>query len=166
MEDQEDTEYQPSPEDLQMQLPDEGRSGGRRRRRPVRRQQKAGLIFPVGRIARYLKEPVDPPPLVPKVDRLGSGAPVFLAAVLEYLAAEVLDLAGDAAKQHGKNIIQPRHILLAVSNDEELSQLFNDAIMPEGGMLPHVHAFLLPKKTANRGPSRIPPPSQQQEQQQ
>lgn len=48
----------------------------------VSRSQKAGLQFPVGRIARFLKAGK-------YAERVGAGAPVYLAAVLEYLAAEV-----------------------------------------------------------------------------
>lgn len=48
----------------------------------VSRSQKAGLQFPVGRIARFLKAGK-------YAERVGAGAPVYLSAVLEYLAAEV-----------------------------------------------------------------------------
>merc|ERR1711924_230502 len=50
---------------------------------------RAGLQFPVGRIHRHLK-------LGNYGQRVGAGAPVYLAAVLEYLAAEILELAGNA----------------------------------------------------------------------
>ena len=49
----------------------------------VSRSQKAGLQFPVGRIARFLKAGK-------YAERVGAGAPVYLSAVLEYLAAEVI----------------------------------------------------------------------------
>lgn len=51
----------------------------------ISRSNKAGLQFPVGRIARYLK-------IGKYADRIGSGAPVYLASVLEYLAAEAIFL--------------------------------------------------------------------------
>ena len=50
--------------------------------------------------------------------RAGNGAPVHLAAVLEYLWAEVLELAGNAARDNKKSRIIPRHLLLAVRNDK------------------------------------------------
>ena len=52
------------------------------RKKSVTKSAKAGLQFPVGRLGRYLKKGR-------YAQRVGSGAPVYLAAVLEYLAAEV-----------------------------------------------------------------------------
>ncbi|XP_057743298.1 histone H2A.6-like [Arachis stenosperma] len=83
------------------------------------RSSKAGLQFLVGRIARFLKARK-------YVKRVGASAPVYLAAVLEYLASEVLELAGNAARDNKKTRIVPRHIQLAVRNDKELSKLLGD----------------------------------------
>uniref|UniRef100_A0A1I7VCZ9 Histone H2A n=2 Tax=Loa loa TaxID=7209 RepID=A0A1I7VCZ9_LOALO len=78
-------------------------------------------------------------------DRIGAGAPVYLAAVLEYLAAEVLQLAGNAARDNNKSRINPRHLQLAIRNDDELSVLLSDVTISQGGVLPNVHSALLPK---------------------
>merc|ERR1711934_1027239 len=62
----------------------------------------------------------------------GAGAPVYLAAVLEYLAAEVLELAGNAARDNKKTRIIPRHPQLAIRNDEELNKLLAGVTIAQG----------------------------------
>ena len=79
--------------------------------------------------------------------RTGVGAGVYLAAVLEYLCAEILELAGNAARDNKKTRIVPRHITLAVKNDEELNKLLGGVTIASGGVLPNIHAVLLPKKS-------------------
>ena len=108
-------------------------------KKAVSRSSKAGLQFPVGRIARYLKQGKF-------ATRVGAGAPVYLAAVLEYLTAEVLELAGNASRDNKKTRIVPRHIQLAIRHDEELSKLLGSVTIAAGGVLPNIHAVLLPKK--------------------
>ena len=103
------------------------------------RSNKAGLTFPVGRISRHLKEGKF-------ADRVGTGAPIYMAAVLEYLAAEIMELAGNAAKDNKKTRIVPRHIQLAIRNDEELNTLLNDITIASGGVMPNIHNVLLPGK--------------------
>jgi histone H2A len=107
-------------------------------KKAVSRSAKAGLQFPVGRVARYLKQGK-------WATRVGAGAPVYLAAVLEYLCAEVLELAGNASRDNKKTRIVPRHIQLAIRNDEELSKLLGTVTIAAGGVLPNIHQVLLPK---------------------
>ena len=101
---------------------------------------RAGLQFPVGRLGRLIRH-------AKYAERVGAGAPVYLAAVLEYLAAEVLELAGNAAKDNKKTRINPRHILLAIRNDEELNKLLANTTIAEGGVLPNINTIL--SKTAD-----------------
>merc|ERR1711881_43616 len=105
----------------------------------VSRSARAGLQFPVGRTSRYLRKGRF-------ASRIGGGAPVYLAAVMEYLAAEVLELAGNAARDNKRSRIVPRHIQLAVRNDEELNALLGKVTIAQGGVLPNIHAVLLPNK--------------------
>uniref|UniRef100_A0ACD5VKT3 Uncharacterized protein n=2 Tax=Avena sativa TaxID=4498 RepID=A0ACD5VKT3_AVESA len=119
-----------------------GRKGGDRKK-AVTRSVKAGLQFPVGRIGRFLKKGR-------YAQRVGSGAPVYLAAVLEYLAAEVLELAGNAAKDNKKSRIVPRHLLLAIRNDVELGKLLAGVTIAHGGVLPNIQSVLLPKKAVEK----------------
>mgnify|MGYP002789613701 FL=1 len=111
------------------------------------RSEKAGLQFPVGRIHRFLRKGN-------YAQRIGSGAPVYLAAVLEYLTAEILELAGNAAADNKKKTISPRHLQLAIRNDEELNKLLRDVTIASGGVLPNIHAVLLPKKGKDESQSQ------------
>merc|ERR1711953_1205422 len=114
---------------------EKGAKGGK----SMTRSARAGVQFPVGRIARYMRAGG-------YAKRIGAGAPVYVAAVLEYLCAELLELAGNAARDNKRQRIVPRHIQLAVRNDEELNKLMAGVTIASGGVLPNIHAVLLPKK--------------------
>lgn len=110
------------------------------------RSTRAGLQFSVSRVGRYLKKGR-------YAARIGSGAPVYLAAVLEYLVAEVLELAGNAAKSSKRTRINPRHILLAIGRDAELSRLLGKATIANGGKFPHVEDAL--KKSIKKKDDKV-----------
>ena len=122
-----------------------GKGGrGKKKSKSTSRSAKAGLQFPVGRVARYLRQGR-------VAARIGGGAPVYMAAVLEYLCAEILELAGNAARDNKRSRIVPRHIQLAVRNDEELNKLLGGVTIASGGVLPNIHAVLLPKNKKSKG---------------
>ncbi|CAB4420550.1 unnamed protein product [Rhizophagus irregularis] len=107
-------------------------------KRKISRSEKSGLIFPVGRIHRLLRRGNYAP-------HIGSGAPIYFAAVVEYLIAEIVELAGNAAEDNKRARITPRHLQLAIRNDEELNKLFRNVTIAQGGVLPNIHQSLLPK---------------------
>jgi histone H2A len=63
---------------------------------------------------------------------------------------QVLELAGNAAKDNKKSRIVPRHLLLAIRNDQELGKLLAGVTIAHGGVLPNIHSVLLPKKAAEK----------------
>eukprot|EP01068_Selenidium_serpulae_P008429 Selendium_serpulae@DN4984_c0_g1_i1.p1 len=119
------------------------KSGAKAGGKSTTRSAKAGLQFPVGRVGRYLKKGR-------YAKRIGGGAPVYLAAVLEYLCAELLELAGNVAKDQKKTRIVPRHLQLAVRSDEELNKFLGGITIASGGVMPAIHDVLLPKSKAKK----------------
>src|SRR5579872_3141410 len=120
--------------------------GGKVKGKAKSRSSRAGLQFPVGRIHRLLRKGN-------YAERVGAGAPVYLAAVMEYLAAEVLELAGNAARDNKKARIVPRHLQLAIRNDEELNKLLSNVTISAGGVLPNIQQALIQetKKKKSKG---------------
>jgi histone H2A len=130
-----------------MGTPKSGKKGGSGRSQSA----KAGLVFPVGRIGsrlrggRYAK-------------RVGAGAPVYLAAVLEYLTAELLELTSKyIAQQKKSKRITPRAICVAVRHDDELGSLLKDVTVSRGGVVGTVHKVLDKKRKGKRGKSSATP---------
>ena len=117
--------------------PTSGKSPKKIKRKPQPASARAGLQFPVGRIKTMLK--------ARGAKVVSPKAAIALAASIEYIAAEVLELAGNAASDLKRSRISPRCIMLAIRNDAELNSLIT-ATIAQGGVLPNVHQSLLPVK--------------------
>ena len=114
----------------------QGKAAGASQKPGKTRSAKAGLQFPVGRVHRQLKS------RTPGRSRVNNSAAVYLSAILEYLTAEVLELAGNSSREQNFKRITPRHLQLAIRGDEELDNLVK-ATIAGGGVIPHIHRKLL-----------------------
>jgi len=123
-----------------------GGKGGAARdgRAQISHSARAGLQFPVGRVRRFMKMRTQ------NNMRVGAKSSVYCAAILEYLTAEVLELAGNAAKDLKVKRITPRHLQLAIRGDEELDTLIK-ATIAGGGVLPHINKNLLKPTQKKKG---------------
>ena len=131
-----------------MATPKSGKKSGKKKAAGGKKKEKkgnkttsgeraGGLIFPVGRIGSMLRKGGFS-------RRVGAGAQVYLAATLEYLTAELVELSAKAAGK-GKRV-NPRAVTLAVRHDNDLGSLLKDVTLARGGVVSSIHEALLKKK--------------------
>ena len=102
--------------------------------------KKAKLVLSVPRAEKFIRNH--------HCEQVSGAAAVYLAAVLQYLSAELLELSGFVSKENKKSTISSRHLQLAIQNDEEfykMSKTIKFDVLG-GGVMPNIHAVLLPKK--------------------
>lgn len=87
--------------------------------------------------------------------RIGTGAAVYMAGVLEYISAEILEISGENAALNKKARINPRHIMTAIKSDAEMSELLKNVTIPYAGVMPYIHASLLPKSSKKNKPEEV-----------
>ena len=115
---------------------------GSNKAKPTQRSTRAGLTFNVTRVEHLMM-------LLSSVNRKSSTAAVALTSLVEYMTLEILELAGNAARNHNKARITPRHIKLAIDNDEELRFFYRKTII-SGGVSQQIHTFLLPEQKGEK----------------
>ena len=95
-------------------------------------QAKAGLSFSVSRVTRFMRQGR-------YADRIGSGAPVYMASILQYLCEELIELSGGKTESFKLKTIKPRHVMLAIREDPELNKLLGAGDYAECGVVPNIH---------------------------
>jgi histone H3/H4 len=110
---------------------------------PKKMAEKAGLVFSVSRVLNLAT-------LESTASRKGKSGGVYLTAVVEYICAEILELAGNIARDRKRVRITTRHVKLAILGDEELDKLFKHTAI-SGGVLPNIHPSLEKKKKSEGG---------------
>ena len=99
------------------------------------RPNESHIVFSVDRLKEYMKEQ--------EMLKVNRPAAQWMAAVLEYMVAEICEVAGnecnerhDKMSQKRKKLILPRDIHTAVKKDEELNELLKDVIIPGTNFIP------------------------------
>ena len=104
---------------------------------------KAGIIFAPARCTRLLRQGR-------YSASMGMGAGAYMAGVLQYITEELCELAGDMCESRKRKTISPEHLNLAMRSDHELAKLMYRATISQGGMLPNINEFLIPKKKGGK----------------
>ena len=105
---------------------------------------KAGLVFPVSRVNRHLRD-------AKNMKRVGAGAPIYLAAILEYITAEVLEISGNATAKDNRKRITPQDVMRCIRNDPELHRASLGAVFSVSDCVKEVtKAVTIPKELADK----------------
>nr|CDS25998.1 H2A histone family member Y [Hymenolepis microstoma] len=114
-----------------------------KKKTPLSKSSRCGLVFPVGRVHRLLKKSK-----FVRAPRISVSAAVYMTSVLEYLTSEVADLAGRVIKSCKLKTVTPRSIMLAIHQDDELFKMMSKVTFPFSGVMPSILPDLLPKKSS------------------
>jgi len=109
-------------------------------KKPVSDSTKAKIIFSVAKAESDIRTHTS------NKLRVGVHASIWLAYTLEYLSAEILEMAGAKAFDSKELVITPQHINQVILDDEEFATLLKDVVITEGGVLPYIHPIHLQKK--------------------
>lgn len=119
-----------------------------KKKRGVRQSARAGLQLPVGRVRAKLRADG----LARKISEKSA---VYLTAVMEYMAAELFEIAGNEAKSAGAKRVNPQHLNLAIRNDEELSSFFGRSTFQNGGVVPRHRPEIVPRRLRDAKTKRL-----------
>lgn len=106
----------------------------------ISRNKKASLILSISKTETILR--------TYHCGNIAELTPIYLAAILEYIIAEILDLSVNAVRDSRKHTISSKHLLLVIQNDYALERLLRKInwTIVGGGVIPYIAYSLLPKK--------------------
>lgn len=105
------------------------------------KQNKAGIIFSPSLVEKFLRQ------FGYLKIMVNSLAPIYLAAVLEYLTYEILDISNEICKENKRVRINIRDMEVAIRSDNEINNLFIklNINLLGGGVIPFIHSSLITK---------------------
>jgi histone H2A len=105
-----------------------------------KKTDRSGLKVPPSRIRRIIADTCK--------QRIGTTASIYCAAVVEYIIAEILELAGNRTIDETRKVISSGDLFMAINHDEELHKLVKNNLNIEiltGSVIPNIHSILLPR---------------------
>lgn len=106
--------------------------------KPITAASRAGLVFSPSLFEKMIRNNT--------TKHVGEASPIYLAAVIEYMCAELIELAGNSCRDSRKIIMMPRDLMLVIAGDIEIQELSNDInfVVIGGGVVPNIHSSFLP----------------------
>lgn len=104
----------------------------------VSKSSRAGLTLSIARLNKRMKSTGGLP-------RVGATAPVYLTAVLEYIAAEIMNLAAHECQKTKRKRITPEDLSLAIRADQQLNALCSNVAIYSGDKIKNISRALVPK---------------------
>ncbi|XP_059672713.1 late histone H2A.2.2-like [Gavia stellata] len=143
-------EQEREPEATRSGGPSEG-SEAKAKKSRLSRSSRAGLLFPVSRVDRQLRQGRF-------AERFGARAPVYLAAVLQWVTHKTMEVAGKISKQSKQQRISPSHLQMAVQKISGLRKLLRGAVpRGRGKAVPQRRRVASPsKKKTTKSKKRCP----------
>lgn len=138
--------------------PGAGDSDGKEKKKSVSRNEKAGLTMPISRVAGIMKREGG-------TKRVGGSAPVYMSAVAEYIATELLEVAGNNTLKSKRKRITPEDIAVAIRSDRELNLVCGNVGLAVNGVVKGVTKAITPSAAKQskpaaeeEAPPKTPPP--------
>jgi len=107
------------------------------RKHAISRNERAGLVFPVGRVERIARSKH-----LRIHQRISSTCAVYITAVLEHVANTVILASQASMELSEKRILTPRHFLVGISDHPSLKCVVQNYNIINAGVVPSAHTAI------------------------